>query len=135
MKRKILFAVWVWALLLCACFGHITHPTPAQTGALTVIGILSFLPGVFLLADGLGTGNRKLLWTIRGIALGSLGLTLIVFLLNVGSVTASDKTGAFLNELLLWVSAPMYCITPRFLSLFLWACLLFASFVLKKPNR
>lgn len=135
MKRKILFGIWIWAYLLCACLGHITQPTAAQRGALTVIGILFFLPGVLLLADAFRTGNRKLLTILRWICVASLALTLGGLLANLASVTASDAVGAALNEALFWVSAPMHCMTPRFLSLFLWASLFFASFVLKKPNH
>ena len=133
MKRKILFGIWIWAYLLCACLGHITQPTAAQSGALTVIGILFFLPGVLLLADGLKTGNRKLLTVLRWVCVASLALTLGGLLANLCSVSASDTVGAVLHEVLFWLAAPMHCMTPRFLSLFLWASLLFASFVLKKP--
>ncbi len=134
MKRKILYALWLWAWLLCALLGHMQSEDTAQPVALAVLGLASFLPGVFLLTDAVKKGNRKGLLTVRCLSFSSLALTAVVFVANILSVSASEGVGNFLYEVLLFVSSPMACIQIEPLSVFLWACLFSATFVVGKKR-
>ena len=62
------------------------------------------------------------------ISLISLGLTLSLIVLNILTVNAGSSVGQTLNDVLLLVSAPMFCCHWQGVSLFLWACLFVSSF-------
>jgi hypothetical protein len=134
MKTKLLFGLWAFLYIVCYGLGHTPEPEADQAVALTVVGCLFFVPGVWLLVDGLRAGNRKLVLTLRWICVGSLVLTVALFLGNLASVTGSQVLGDVLNELLLLFSVPLGCMQFSLLSLFLWACLLFGSFY-KTPQK
>ena len=69
-----------------------------------------------------------MLLRVRLVSIASLSLTLIFIIVNVLSVRASAAAGKALYDILQLVSAPMLCGQYWALSLFLWACLLMASF-------
>ena len=58
----------------------------------------------------------------------SLSLTLLLLVLNFLSPMWDSLTGRILYNLLIVVSAPMVCCRYWVLSLFLWACMMMASF-------
>ena len=120
---------------MCYALGHMTQPDSSQAAALTVIGVLFFLPGVWLLVDAIRRQDRRSVLAIRWISIGSLTLTVLAFLGNLASVTASEAVGDLLNEVLLFVSVPLGCMQFSLVSLFLWACMLFGSFYRKKPTN
>ena len=132
MKEKVLYAVWASIYVLCVGLGFVSNPTGFGKFLLIASAMIFFLPGAMLLYEGFKTGNPKIPARVRIICILSLSLTLIMIIANVMSVSASAKTGAVLYELLALVSAPMLCAQNWVLSMFLWACLLFASF--KKPQ-
>ena len=57
----------------------------------------------------------------------SLGLTLILLVLNFLTALQSEFLGQVLHYTLVIVSSPMICSGHWAMSLFLWACLLIAS--------
>ena len=132
MKKRILYILWGWLYLLCAALGHLENPEGMQAAALTVLSLLFFVPGFLLLYAGWREKSKKTLDTIFYICLASLVLTVCFLLANVLSVTGSETLGKVLYVFLIWVSAPMVCSGYWFLSLFLWAFLLFSAKVLKK---
>ena len=132
MKKTILLFIWGWLYLICAALGHATDVTAAQQTAMTILSVLFFLPGFLLLLDGWKKKKKGTCNLVFYISLGSLALTLVMLLLNVLSVTGSETLGNVMYELLIWLSSPMICCGYWFLSLFLWASLLFASISCKK---
>lgn len=127
MKKLILYGIWTILYALCAALGHITEPTDIQSVSLTLMSLVFFIPGVILLVGALRTKDGKTLLQLRWISALSLGLTLIFMVANVMSALSSEAVGNVLYEILIFVSVPMVCSQYWFLSLFLWACLLFAT--------
>ena len=127
MKKWILFGSWICLYALCAGLGHIPAPAGAQAVAMTLMSLIFFLPGVILLVDALRAKDSKTLLILRWVSGLSLGLTLVALVANILSALASEAVGNVLYEILIFVSVPMACSQHWLLSLFLWACLLFAT--------
>lgn len=132
MKNKLLYALWGFLYIVCYALSHAGSPEVSQTAALTVIGVLFFLPPVWLLVDAIVHNRRRTVLVLRWIGIGSLVLTVIAFMANLSAVTASEMLGNALHEVLLLVSVPLGCMQFSLVSLFLWACLVFGSFYKKK---
>ena len=128
MKKWILYGIWGCLYIICAALGHaVTEPTQLQAGALFVMALLFFVPPVLLLVDAYRQGDKKTALTLRWISGLSLALTLVFLVANVASALGSDALGNALYEILLLVSVPMICSQQWFFSLFLWACIFFAT--------
>ena len=134
MKKKILYGCWLALYALCAGLSHITEPTARQVTAHTLLSIVFFVPAAALLIDGLRQTDRKTLLVLRIASAASLGLTLILLICNILSALVSQTVGDVLHEILLFVSVPLLSCRPRFISLFLWACLLILTLP-KKEKR
>lgn len=132
MKQTVLYSSWAFLYILCALLGNAVSPDAAQSVALTLMSLIFFIPGTLLLIDALRTANRKTLLRLRWISGLSLGLTVLLVIGNIASVNASDAVGTVLHHALNLVSVPMMCSQFAPLSLFLWACLLFATFTGKR---
>lgn len=132
MKQRILFIIWAVLYGICAGLGFIAQPTDAQSVAMTILSLLFFVPGGILLADAIARKSKQLLLALRIICATSLGLTILTFIANLASATASDAVGNALYCALILVSAPMVSMGFELLSLFLWACLLFSTIVFRK---
>ena len=128
MKEKILYALWGCMYILCVGLGFVKNPEGIGKVFLVLTSVLFFIPGAVLLADGFRTGNRKAVKRIRWICMTSLSLTLLLLILNFLSLQWKVTAGRIVYELLILVSAPMICSQYWVLSLFLWACMLMASF-------
>lgn len=122
---KTTYICWGVLYALCAGFGFIPEPSGIVKWAMVGLSILFFVPGFVLLY----LEQKK---PVRLISAISLGATLVTVILNFLSVYSTTGTGDFLYALLGLVSAPMFCAQYWVLSLFLWACLLFASLTKKK---
>lgn len=133
-KYFLLYGSWIWLYLLCAGLAHITQPQPAQSVALTVVALIFFIPAVILLIDGLRNKRQKQLRLLRWISISSLVLTLLLLIANVLSALASEAMGNVLHEILIFVSVPMVCSQHWVLSMFLWACLFFATLPAQKKK-
>ena len=133
MNRISFYTVWAGMFILCAGLGFV--PEPAGFWKFLMIALtLGFfaVPGWFLRwLDQ--RGDKLNIAVVRHLAAVSLGLTLVLILVNVVSFMAPEWVGNLLHILLIIVSAPMVCGQYWVLSLFLWACLMiWAQKLLKK---
>ena len=127
MKQITLYALWAVFFILCAGLGFIPEPEGTLRFVLTFVSLLFFLPPALLL---LCAGNQQDADTaklIRNLAALSLGLTLVLLILNFFTAFASEALGRVLHYVIVIVSSPMICSGHWAMSLFLWACLLVAS--------
>lgn len=134
MKKTVLYSIWGAMYVLCVGLAYIQNPPTASKVALVVISLLFFVPGIILLWDAFKIRDRKGIMQIRIISAVSLGLTMIALVANLLSISAPQAIGDTLYDLLILVSAPMICGQYWIVSLFLWACLLSASFY-KSPSK
>ena len=123
MNNRILFALWGGLFVLCAALGFL----PETNGWMTAVSVVFFLPPALLLYDA--HKNRdlhtaKLIRTLSGL---SLGLTVLLLVLNLLTAMQSEFLGSVLHYTLTIVSSPMICSGHWAMSLFLWACLLMVS--------
>ena len=126
MKLKLTYALWAVLFVICACLGFVRDAAGFGKVLLILSSLIFFLPGVFLLS----WGQRK---QVRIICLCSLGVSLVLLVANFFSVLTSRLVGDILYALLVVFSTPMVCSQLWVLSLFLWACLLMATFL--KPKK
>ena len=130
-----LFCLWGAFYFLNVGLGFLTADTQLLKTAFMILAVISFVPGVLLLGNGYIQKDRKLILTIRKICIAVLALTtaaLVAFFLCVAFASQGVVDVVFV--LLSLVSAPMISGQYWFLGLFLWACLLSATF-LKNPNQ
>ena len=128
MKEKLLYLNWACLFVMCVGFGTIVQRSVAGHIILMLLSLIFFVPGIILVYDGLKNGNKKMLRRVRIISLTSLFLTLSTIILNILLVRASEAVGNALNDILIVVSAPMFCCYWRGIGPFLWACLFISSF-------
>ena len=128
MKEKVLSFSWLGMYILCAGLGTITQRSVFGSVILTILSLVFFIPPAILLYQGLTSQNHKILFRIRMISLASLSLTLCLIILHILTVFANETIGKFLNDLLIVISAPMFCCAWQWVSLFLCACLFVSSF-------
>lgn len=133
MKKTLLYIFWGCMFVLCVGLGTIESPEGLVKLALIGIALVFFVPGGILLYDALTEGDRKGVLRIRWISLASLSLTLIVMVAFILTGARGLPAAQTLYEILILVSCPMVCGQYYLISLFLWACLLSASFI--KMNR
>ncbi len=126
MKEKIAYILWGVLFVICAGLGFVRDAAGAGKVLLTLSSLIFFIPGTLLLY----WGQRK---PVRIISLCSLGITLVLLVANFFSVLASQTVGDVLYALLVVVSSPMVCSQYWVMSMFLWACLLMATFL--KPKH
>ena len=127
MKKTVLFALWGGLFVISAALGLADN-----TKAGLWVSILFFLPPSLLLYDAGKVGDKSAVLLIRNLAALSLGLTLVLLILNVVFAVKSQAVGNFLHGILGVVSAPMLASGYWALSLFLWACLLMVGRKLAK---
>ncbi len=123
MKKRNLYIAWGVFYLFCTVLGFI----PAKEGGFFALcmglGLGFFVPPMLLMCRG-EKKTVQLVTTLSGVSLAATALMLV---LNVLTVGASAAVGEMFYWLLILVSSPMICIQVRGISLFLWACLLFAG--------
>ena len=135
MKKKVLYALWGGMFILCAALGFIPEPAGAVRGLLLVLSLLFFLPPVLLICQAGREKDGAALKLIRNLSALSLGLTLVLMVLNILCAAGSEVLGSILNSVLVIVSSPMICSGQWALSLFLWACLLMGSLSLIRKTK
>ena len=133
MKERILYIAWAVMYAICAALGFYGEAEGFGKVLFVLTALIFFLPGIGLLVLGYREKNKGILRRVRIIAAVSLVLTLIFLVANV-AVAAAETTNKLLHVLLVLVSAPMLCGQYWAVSLFLWACLLFATFT-KLPKE
>ena len=127
MKEKILYLFWLAMYIICVGMGTIVERSIFLHILLMVLAVAFYVPGIFLVMEGIRENNAKLLLRVRIICICSLVLTILLIISNIASVYTSETVGKLLNQFLLIVATPMHCCYYRFISLFLWACLLFGA--------
>ena len=128
LKEIISYCVWLCLYILCVGLGTVEEVAGIGKVLFILTGLIFFLPGIYLLHLGKQEQNKKMILRVRIVAICSLALTMIVFCANVIAVSADASVGRNLYEMLNLVSAPMFCVQYWIISIFLWACLLSASF-------
>ena len=131
-KEAILYVLWLFLYILCVGLGTVEKVEGLGKVFFILTALIFFIPGVMLLSMGIRENNKKTVLRVRIIAVCSLLLTVAVFCVNLWAVGASAGVGRFLHDLLNLVSAPMFCMQYWIVSLFLWACILSASFLKRK---
>ena len=125
-----LFCLWGVFYLLNAGLGFLNPDTQLLKTAFTFLAVLAFIPPALLLGNGYVTKNRKLILAIRKICVTVLVLTTIFLAAFFFSAAlASEAVVNTIFVILTFVSAPMLSGQYWILSLFLWACLLSATFL------
>ena len=127
MKQKVLTILWGGLFIVCAGLGFIPEPEKSMQALMTAASVLFFLPPTLLLYDAGRNRDRATILLIRNLAAISLGLTMVLLILNFLTVLSSEALGLILHYVLIIVSCPMICSGHWAMSLFLWACLLTAS--------
>lgn len=126
MNKNTLFSFWGGMFIVCAAAGFIPVPQGIARVILTALAILFFLPPALLIHRAVQQKDLLCLKLIRNLAAASLSLTLVLFVMSILSVKASEWVGDFLHAVMIIVSAPMICSGYWAVSMFLWACLLVA---------
>lgn len=124
MKKQSLFAAWGILYSICAGLGFIPDAQGGVRYFLMAVSALFFVPPIWLMIEAVRTGDRACLKTMAALSALSLGLTLVLLVVNILSAFWPDGLGLFLHALLTLVSVPMMSSTYWAVSLFLWACLL-----------
>lgn len=127
MNQKFLFTLWGGLFIVCAAMGFIPDPAGVGRILLTLLSIAFFVPPALALYQAIQAGDQPVLRLIRNLSALSLGLTLVLLVLNFLSALRSETLGDILYNILTIVSSPMVCSGCWVLSLFLWACLLMVS--------
>ena len=128
MKKWILYGLWGCLYIFCAALGYaVTAPTQLQSFALLVLSLLFFVPPALLLVDAYRQKAQKTLRILRWVSGVSLALTLVLLIANIASALGGAALGNALHVILILVSVPMICSQHWFLSVFLWACVFFAT--------
>ena len=133
MKKPVLFALWGGMFILCAGLGFIQTPSAYAQNLMTLAAVLFFVPPALLLWQFRKV--RRILSILRNLSLLSLGLTVVLIVLNILSVTGTEAAGNMLNSMLIVVSSPMICSGSWAMSLFLWACLMIVSLSFLKHTK
>lgn len=128
MKEKIFYCIWAVLYIICAGLGFITDRDLITILILELFSLAFFVPGILLLHYGLTTGKKGVLLRVRLVSLVSLVLTVSMIVVNIVTVLSGEEVGQVANDLLILVSAPMFCSFVQGISLFLWACLFVSSF-------
>ena len=127
MNKKLLYILWAAGFILCAGLGFIREPKGSLQLLLTTVSLLFFLPPALLLFHAGKQHDTDTPKLIRNLSALSLGLTLLLLVLNFLTAMQSEFLGQVLHYVLVIVSSPMICSGHWAMSLFLWACLLVAS--------
>ena len=127
MNKKLLYTLWAILFILCAGFGFIPQPADTLQSVMTVLSLVFFLPPALLLWHCSKTRETDPAKLIRNLSALSLGLTMVLLILNFLAATGSAFLGQVLHNILVIVSSPMVCSGRWAMSLFFWACLLMAS--------
>ena len=129
MKKSTLYYIWGGAYALCGLLSLIGKPSAVLQVVMTLFSLGFFVPPAVLLVKAFQEQDTKTVKLLRLISILSLGLTVLVFLLNILSMGWSEAMGNFLYYTLVFLSVPMVCSGHYALSLFLWACLMFSTFL------
>ena len=129
MKKSTLYYIWLGAFWVCFGLSLIAAPSKPLQTVMTIFSVAFFVPPAWLMVQAKMEEDHKTVKLLRKIAILSLSVTVLMFIINIMSMAWSEAFGNFLYYALTFVSVPMVCSGHYALSLFLWACLLYGSFV------
>ena len=135
MKKSTLSVLWGAAYAICLMVGFLPNITGFWKFVSILLGVLFFIPPFLLLIKGKKEHSRKTLLALRLISMASLSFSLFLLVLNFFSVYFSPQAGLWLHVLLGIFACPILCVNNWFFSMFLWACLLFATFPAPRPDH
>ena len=124
MKIRKLAISWAFLYGITAALGFVSRPDKTLSFCMILLSLAFFVPGGWLVYEGVSRRDYKLLKIIRNICLISLSATMVMLVLNFLSYEASALTGMVLYWFLILVSAPMGCSQLWIVPLFGWAVLL-----------
>ena len=127
MTKRNLYIFWAALYVLCAVLGFAPNPKGAEYGFLLVLSLIFFIPPIVLIYKAAKRGDVAELKRIRLISLIWLWLTLVMLALNFLSVSFTATAGNFVYWLLIVASSPMVCGQIWVIPIFLWGCILSAS--------
>ncbi len=125
-----------WGALygLCAIFSLIPSPNSLVQAVRFLMALGMFLPAGILLYRSIRWNNARFKKRIRIVCVAWLGTAAVLLMLNFASADWPENLGNFLHYALLILCSPIGCTQYWMLSVFLWACLLYASF-LKREQK
>lgn len=135
MNPKLLFPLWGGLFVGCAALGFVPEPVGFVRVLMTALALVFFLPPALLLYRAGKTNDRTTASLIRNLSILWLALTVVLLICNVLSLLGSRFTGDFLYALLVILSAPMICGGIWAITIFCWACLLFAAIHILKTMK
>ena len=131
MKNSTLYYIWGGLYALCFGLSLISAPSGPLAVVMTLLSLGFFAPPAVLLVKAYREQDAKTVKIVRLLSILSLALTVLLFVLNILAMAASEILGSILYYVLVFFSVPMVCCGSYALSLFLWACLLFSTFFKK----
>ena len=129
MKKSSLYYIWLGVFVLCFGLSLIPTPSSALSVVLKILSVGFFVPPAVLLFQAKQNKDTKTVNWVRLISGLSLGLTVAFIIFNIMAMASPEWVGNLLHYALIFVSVPMQGLGSWALSLFLWACLLFSTFV------
>ena len=129
--------LWIsWGLMygICAVCSFInTQQSDPRGVMLMLLGMLFFVPPAWIVAYSVKKKRRKPLVIVRNISIFFLAATLVMTLVAMLTVNASEAVWQVLDCILVFVSVPGRCLQIQFaglpvIGLFGWACLMMACF-------
>ena len=127
MKKSRILALWAGMFILCAGLGFIPELQGGLRSGLSLVSGAFFLPPFWLLRQARQQGDVSAAALVRNLSALSLGLTVLLLVMNLMSVGFGETAGNILYYVLVIVSSPMICSGVWAISLFLWACLLLTA--------
>ena len=125
--KGFLKTLWGAMFVMCALLGFVPEQEGANRWLLFFISLLVFVPPALLLWQCRQTRDRKTLRLILLLSLVSLVSTTVLMVVNYISVLFPEGFGNAVNWILVIVSTPAFCSHMWFVSLFLWAAILWCS--------
>ena len=129
MKNTVLSYIWGGLWLVCALFGFLPNPQGALEVFLFIVSLLFFVPPGWLLINALWEKNGTLLLWLRRISGGVLAAAFGLLMASILALAAPSWVGTLLHILLNVLCAPLVSGGHYALSLFLWACVFFTTFL------
>ncbi|MBO5868455.1 MAG: hypothetical protein J6Q54_06080 [Oscillospiraceae bacterium] len=137
MKNKSQLYTWAGLYVLCLIFGFL--PVTEQSSSLQIFRLILslgfFVPAGLLLTNALQNRDSKLLKLLRRCSGISLIGTFLLLIVTILCMVAAEELGILLQVLLNLINPPLVCGQNYALTLFLWACLFFATFIPKNPQK
>ena len=133
-KEAVLYEIWAAMYVAAVLLSLVNHAQGVGLVLIQIYSVAFFIPGAILLIDALRSKDSKTLLLLRWVSGLSLGLTLVLTVLNLVSVLGPQWLGDLVYVLLGLASVPMLCGRFWWLSLFLWGSFLTAS-LLYAPQK